>query len=285
MSRVAFVDGRYVPFAQAAVHVEDRGLQFADSIYEVFAAQDGRLLDEDGHWRRLERSLGELRQGMPMPRAALAVHAKELLRRNRVADGLVYLQVTRGVAKRDHPFPPPGLAQTVIMTVRRRDPARADALAVQGIAVKTERDIRWGRRDIKTTALVANVLAKQSAREAGAYEAWLVDDDGLVTEGASTNAWIVTHDGSLITRQLSQDILPGITREAVTALARDRQMTLVERPFTVDEAMQASEAFITSAGTFVLAVVKIDGREIGQGRPGPVSTTLRQAYLSRASSD
>jgi len=280
MSRIAYVNGRYVPFAEATVHVEDRGLQFADSIYEVFAVRDGRSLDAEGHWARLERSLRELGQGMPLSRVALGHHVDETVRRNRVRNGLAYLQVTRGVAKRDHPFPPPDLPQTVIITARRTDRAKADAAAETGIAVATMPDGRWSRCDIKTTALIANVLAKQAAREQGAYEAWLVDADGYVTEGASTNAWIVTNDGTLVTRALSNAILPGVTRGSVKALAEARQMKIEERPFTVAEALAAREAFITSAGSFVLPVVKIDGQAVGDGRPGRISGDLRAAYLA-----
>lgn len=280
MSRIAYVNGRYVPFAQATVHVEDRGLQFADSIYEVFAVRDGRSLDAEGHWTRLERSLRELGQGMPLSRVALSHHVDETVRRNRVRNGLAYLQVTRGVAKRDHPFPPPDLPQTVIITARRTDRAKADAAAETGIAVATMPDGRWSRCDIKTTALIANVLAKQAAREQGAYEAWLVDADGYVTEGASTNAWIVTNDGTLVTRALSNAILPGVTRGSVKALAEARQMKIEERAFTVAEALAAREAFITSAGSFVLPVVKIDRQAVGDGRPGRISGDLRAAYLA-----
>ncbi|MFT3808601.1 MAG: D-amino-acid transaminase [Micropepsaceae bacterium] len=279
MSRIAYVNGRYVPFAEAAVHIEDRGLQFADSIYEVFAVRDGRALDAEGHWARLERSLKELGQGIPQSRVALSRHVNETIRRNRVRNGLAYLQITRGVARRDHPFPPADLPQTVIITARRTDRAKADAAAASGIAVVTMPDGRWARCDIKTTALVANVLAKQAAREQGAYEAWLVDKGGFVTEGASTNAWIVTRDGTLVTRALSNAILPGVTRASVKALAEARQMKVEERAFTIAEALAAREAFITSAGSFVLPVVKIDGQAVGDGRPGQVSGDLREAYL------
>lgn len=280
MSRVAFVNGRYVPFSEAGVHVEDRGLQFADSIYEVFAIQAGEPMDEAGHWARLERSLGELRQPLPMSKVSFAAHLRQLVRRNRVRDGLVYLQVTRGVARRDHPFPRTETPQTVIMTARRRDVTKSDAAAAAGVAVSTMPDIRWGRCDIKTTALISNVLAKQAAREAGAYEAWLVDEYGLVTEGASTNAWIVDDQGVLVTRNLSQDILPGVTRHSVLDLARERQMAVTERPFSLTEAKGAREAFLTSAGAFVTPVISIDGIPVGQGVPGPVAKALRAAYLA-----
>lgn len=279
MSRIAFVNGAYVPFASACVHVEDRGLQFADSIYEGIAVVNGHCIDEKGHWDRLERSLRELRQSMPMDRSALSRHTQETVRRNRVRQGVAYIQITRGVTRRDHPFPRPDLLQTIIITARRLDLTKSRAAGSPGVAVKTVPDIRWGRRDIKTTALIANVLAKQAAREAGAYEAWLVDQEGLVTEGASTNAWIVAADGALITRALSHALLPGVTRKTVIALAEARQMKVIERSFTVEEAIGAREAFITSAGNFVTPVTSIDGHPVGDGKAGPVATQLRQAYL------
>ncbi|MCC6920420.1 MAG: D-amino-acid transaminase [Alphaproteobacteria bacterium] len=279
MSRIAFVNGAYVPFAHASVHVEDRGLQFADSIYEGIAVANGRCIDEEPHWDRLERSLRELRQAMPMDRTALSWHAQETVRRNRVRHGVAYVQITRGVARRDHPFPRADLLQTVIITARRFDPARAKASGEGGVAVKTMPDIRWGRRDIKTTALIANVLAKQAAREAGAYEAWLVDEQGFVTEGASTNAWIVDADGVLTTRALSHALLPGCTRKTVLGLAADRQMRVAERSFSVADTKAAREAFITSAGNYVTPVISIDGQPVGDGKPGPVTQALRRAYI------
>jgi D-alanine transaminase len=279
MSRVAFVNGAYVPFAAASVHVEDRGLQFADSIYEGIAVVNGRCIDEAPHWDRLERSLRELRQAMPMDRTALSRHTHETIRRNRVRQGVAYIQITRGVTRRDHPFPRSDLIQTIIITARRGDPAKSKAAREQGVTVKTVPDIRWGRRDIKTTALIANVLAKQAAKEAGAYEAWLVDEHGFVTEGASTNAWIVDPEGVLTTRALSHALLPGVTRKTVIALAEARQMRIAERPFTVDEAKKAREAFITSAGNYVTPVVSIDGAPVGDGRPGPLARLLGRAYL------
>ncbi|BCW89171.1 D-alanine aminotransferase [Alphaproteobacteria bacterium SO-S41] len=280
MSRLAFVDGQYVPFAQAGVHVEDRGLQFADSIYEVFAITDGKPLDEAGHWARLERSLGELSQGIPMSRAAFAGHLRRMIHVNRIRYGLVYVQVTRGVVRRDHPFPAEPIAQTVIMTARQTSAVKARDLAAKGVGVKTMPDLRWGRCDIKTTGLTANVLAKQEARASGAYEAWLVGADGKVTEGASSNAWIIDAAGNLITRDLSNAILPGITRTSIMRLARERQIAVVERAFTVDEAKAAKEAFITSAGAFVMPVVAIDGTPVGGGKPGPVASALRADYLA-----
>ncbi len=280
MSRVAFVNGHYVAFADAAVHVEDRGLQFADSIYEVCAIVDGRTLDEEGHWARLKRSLGELHQPMPFGIPALKSHLREMVRRNRIRNGLVYIQVTRGVARRDHPFPVNAVPQTVIMTARRVDFAKAQAMAAAGVAVITQPDIRWGRCDIKTTGLTANILAKQAAREAGAYEAWLVDSDGLVTEGSSSNAWIVDERGTLVTRPLSNHILPGITRQTVMKLAHDRQIKVEERAFSAADIARAREAFVTSAGGPVMPVVRVDRHAIGDGKPGPIATMLRQDYLA-----
>lgn len=278
MSRVAFVNGAYVPFARASVHVEDRGLQFGDSVYEVFAVVGGRCIDEQPHWDRLARSLDEIGQDLPMSVAALSAHVHETIRRNKVRHGLAYIQVTRGVSRRDHAFPRADLMQTIIITARRTDPAKAEALAAKGIAVTTIPDGRWDRCDIKTTSLLANVLAKQAARDAGSYEAWLVDRDGFVTEGSSTNAWIVDGAGRLVTRSLSAAILPGVTRLAIMSLAQERGMPIVERAFTVAEAQAAREAFITSAGSFVTGVVMIDGQTVGDGVPGPITLGLRHAY-------
>ncbi len=282
MSRVAYVNGRYVPHAQASVHIEDRGYQFADGVYEVWALMGGALADSDGHFERLERSLGELRIPLPMGRAALERVLGETVRRNRVCDGLVYLQVTRGVARREHAFPTPAPRPAVVVTARGVNLAPAEAQAQAGVAVITRPDQRWGRCDIKTTALLPNVLAKQAAREAGAYEAWLVDGEALVTEGASTNAWIVDADGRLLTRDTGANILRGVTRRAVLALAAELQLKVEERPFTVAQAQGAREAFVTAASAFVTPVVSIDGQIIGDGRPGPVAKRLRDLYLEAA---
>jgi D-alanine transaminase len=279
MPRTAFVNGAYVDFADAAVHVEDRGLQFSDSVYEVVAWRGGRPLDMPGHLDRLERSLRELGQGMPMSRAALELHVSETVRRNRFRDAMAYIQVTRGVARRDHAFPA-GIAQTLIITVRRTDRARVEASWETGVKVATQPDIRWGRCDIKTTGLLPNVLAKQAAREQGAFEAWLVDANGDVTEGSSTNAWIVTPDGKLVTRSTGDNILAGITRASVMDAIRQEAMTVEQRRFSLDEAYGAREAFLTSATSLVMPVVGIDGRVIGDGKPGPVARRLRQLYLA-----
>lgn len=282
MSRFAYVDGRFVPHGAAAVHIEDRGFQFADGVYEVWAVFGGRLADAEGHLARLERSLDELRIARPFGRAALTTIVRETLRRNRVRDGLAYLQITRGQARRDHAFPAADTRPTVVVTAKSVDFAAADAKAERGGAVVTVPESRWSRCDIKTVSLLPNVLAKQTAKEAGAVEAWFVDRDGFVTEGASTNAWIVDRDGRLRTRDTEANILRGITRATLIELARERQIAVDERPFTVEEAKAASEAFITAASAFVLPIVKIDGTEIGDGRPGPVATRLRRLYLENA---
>lgn len=285
MSRVAYVNGQYQPHGQATVHVEDRGFQFADGVYEVWSVFDGRLADFDGHMTRLHRSLNELRIPIPMSREALTQVLNETVRRNRVREGLVYLQVTRGTARRDHPFPPEGTAPSVVVTARSLPLAKGNASAKKGVAVITQPDIRWGRCDIKTIGLLPNVLAKQAAKERGAAEAWMVDEMGLVTEGSSTNAWIVDEDGRLRTRDAQANILQGITRAAVMTLVADEGLELEERAFSVDEAKRAREAFYTSASGFVMPATSIDGVKIGNGRPGPITTRLRTLYLDQAIRD
>ena len=277
MSRFAYVNGRYVPHREAQVHVEDRGYQFADGIYEVIAIHQGRFVDELPHLDRLDRSLRELRIEQPMPRAALRVAMRELVRRNGIEEGIVYMQVTRGVARRDHPFPA-AAKPSIVMTVARRRPPDPGILET-GIRALTVPDIRWGRCDIKTVALLPNVLAKQQAREAGAYEAWLVADDGTVTEGSSTNAWIVTREGALVTRPVGNEILSGITRASVLKLVAEEGIELVERPFTLDEARTAREAFITSATSYVTPVVQIDDAVVGNGKPGSIARKLFDCYI------
>ena len=285
MSRVAYVNGQYLPHGEATIHVEDRGFQFADGVYEVWSVFDGRLADFDGHMTRLVRSLTELRIDVPMTRGALTRVLKETVRRNRVRNGLVYLQVTRGTARRDHPFPAEGTPPSVIVTSKSINPARSDAQAAQGVAVVTVPDIRWGRCDIKTVGLLPNVLAKQAARDRGAYEAWMVDEMGLVTEGASTNAWIVDADGKLRTRDTQANILNGVTRTAILRLIAAEGVELDERPFSVDEAKAAKEAFFTAAGAFVMPAISIDGVRIGDGKPGPITTRLRAIYIEAARRD
>jgi D-alanine transaminase len=282
MSRIAYVNGRYLPRAKASVSVEDRGFQFADGVYEVCEVREGRLIDERRHMARLARSLSELRIAPPMTPAALSVVLRETVRRNRVRDGIVYVQVTRGAAKRDFPFPAPETRPTVVVTARSNDLARLEQMAGQGVAVITMPDIRWGRVDIKSVALLPNVLAKQAAREQGAREAWLVDAKGRVTEGASSNAWIVDKEGTLITRQLGPDILSGITRSVVIDVIRAQGLAFEERAFTVEEAYAAREAFVTSASQIVLPVVTIDGRPVGNGAPGLVAAALRREYHRHA---
>ncbi|WP_417476107.1 D-amino-acid transaminase [Maricaulis sp.] len=279
MTRFAYVNGRYLPQNEALIHIEDRGFQFADAIYEVWSVRSGDLLDADGHFGRLERSLAELRITNPKSRVGYRLVIAELLRRNRVRDGLVYLQISRGRARRDHAFPAADTRPTVVMTAKRLDPAAADRRADHGVAVITRPDERWARCDIKTVNLLPNVLAKQAALEAGAAEAWLVDGAGQVTEGSSTNAWILTADGVLVTRQADHAILHGITRATIMNRAAALGYRVEERSFSVEEAQSAREAFMTSATTFVTSITSIDGRPVGNGAPGSVAIALRAAYL------
>lgn len=276
MSRIAYVNGRYVPHREAAVHIEDRGYQFADGVYEVTAVKDGKLIDEDRHLQRLARSLRELRIERPMSDAALKLVTRELLRRNGVRDGIVYLQVTRGVARRDHAFPA-GARPSIVMTAKRTKGPPPKAVE-EGVSVITIPDQRWARCDIKSISLLPNVLGKQRAKEAGAFEAWQVDPAGNVTEGTSTNAWIVTEKGEVVTRKADEAILNGITRLAVLDIIRSEGLAFIERPFSVEEAKSAREAFLTSTTSLVLPVVSIDGTPIGDGKPGPFTRRLREYY-------
>lgn len=278
MSRVAYVNGRYLRHSEAKVAVEDRGYQFADGVYEVCEVRGGRLVDESRHMARLDRSLRELKIARPMSPSALGVVLRETIRRNRVRDGIVYLQVTRGTARRDFPFPAENTRPSLVVTARNNDLERLEQIAAEGVSVITVPDLRWKRVDIKSVALLPNVLAKQTAREQGAREAWLVDSQGRITEGSSSNAWIVSRDGKLITHPLGQDILPGITRSVVIDMIKAQGLTFEERSFTVEEAYEAREAFITSASQIVLPVVSIDGRPVGNGAPGLVTSTLRRDY-------
>jgi D-alanine transaminase len=278
MSRIAYVNGRYLPRREATVDVEDRGYQFADGVYEVCEVKGGRLVDERRHVERLQRSLKELRIALPMPVHALSVVLHETVRRNRVRDGIVYLQVTRGVAKRDFPFPPASTHPAIVVTARSSDVAKIEKTAETGVPVITVPDIRWQRVDIKSVALLPNVLAKQAAREQGAYEAWMVDAQGRVTEGASSNAWIVNRDGVLLTRQLDNGILRGITRTVLLDVIKAQGVKFEERAFTVEEAYAAREAFVTSASQVVTPVVRIDNRPVGNGAPGLVATALRREF-------
>jgi len=282
MPRIAYVNGRYLPHDKAGVHIEDRGYQFADGVYEVWAVFGGQLADSEGHFERLNRSLGELGIPTPMSRKALEVVLSEILRRNRVVEGLLYLQVTRGVAPRDHVFPHPGTSPSVVITAKRVDRVATEAKAAKGVSVITTPENRWGRCDIKTVGLLPNVLAKQAAKEKGASEAWFVDADGLVTEGGSSNAWIVDETGALRTRDTGANILRGVTRLAVLRLAEELQIRVEERPFTPAEVKSAREAFYTGAGSLVTPVVKIDDDLVGGGAPGPVATRLRELYIQSA---
>jgi len=282
MARVVYVNGTYQPYGDALVHVEDRGFQFADGVYEVCEVREGSLIDERRHIDRLHRSMAELRIPEPMSRAALGVVMHETLRRNRVRHGHLYLQVTRGAARRDFAFPPAGTAPTVVCYAQAKSAAARERRASRGISVITTLDIRWRRPDIKSVSLLPNALARQKAEDAGAQEAWLVDDNGFVTEGAACNAWIVTADDEIITRPAESGILRGVTRTVLIEGLRAEGMKFVERPFTVAEALGAKEAFNSSAVGLIIPVISIDGRPVGEGQPGPVATRLRQLFHSWA---
>lgn len=280
MTDIAYVNGAYLPLAQARVSILDRGFLFADGVYEVAAVIGGRLIDNGAHLARLERSLAELRLASPVSMAEIVEIECELVARNGVNEGLVYLQITRGAAERDFAFPQ-GVAPTLVGFAQKKN-ILASPAAKSGIKVVTTLDLRWARRDIKSIALLAQVLAKQAATEAGCQEAWMVDADGFVTEGSSSTAFIVTNAGVIVTRPNSQAILPGCTRRAVLALAAREKLQFEERAFTVTEAYDAAEAFLTSASNLVLPVVAIDGRPIGDGAPGPRANALRALYLKEA---
>lgn len=279
--RIAYVDGRYLPHAEAGVHVEDRGFQLGDSVYEVLRISAGRFFDQEEHLDRLERSLGEIEMAAPMSRAALKQVMNECVRRNVVIDGLLYMQVTRGSYRRDHPIPQDRHKPSLVITVHSIDVDALSRKRREGVAVITVPDQRWRRCDIKTTQLLANLLAKTAARASQASEAWLVDSEGFVTEGASTTAWIVDREGRLVTRQLSHAILPGVTRRVLLALAADAQIAVVERPFTPKEAALAQEAFLTSASGDAIPVVRIDGQPIGGGTPGSVTRRIAELYAEQ----
>ena len=277
MSRISYVNGSYQNHMDAAVHIEDRGYQFGDGVYEVITVVGGHMADEAGHLDRLDRSLNELSIAWPVTRSALGVILREVARRNKLRNGLIYFQVTRGVARRSHEFPS-GVASSLVVTAKHipnlnnlPDPA--------GVSVITIPDIRWDRRDIKTIALLPNCLGKQQAKEAGAFEAWQVDPDGTVTEGTSSNAWIVTRDGELVTRPPTNAILSGITRMRIIAIAEESGIPFVERAFTVTEAHSAREAFVSSASSFAKPVTRIDDQVIGNGHMGALTEQLSQKYL------
>ncbi len=282
MPKTAYVNGLYLPHRDAAVHVEDRGYQFADGVYEVCEVARGNLMDVTGHLDRLDRSLRELRISWPMARAALVIVMREVVRRNGVMNGLVYMQVTRGVAPRDHVFPVKPVRPAIVVTAKKTDPNAAAKRAQTGIKVISVPENRWDRVDIKTVGLLPNVLARQQAKEAGAQEAWFFDPDGSVKEGAATNAWIVSKDGKLVTRPAEHGILRGITRTTVMKVAAKLGLEVEERNFSLQEAYDAREAFITAATTVVMPVVDIDGHSIANGHPGSVATALRSAFFEIA---
>ena len=282
MSRIAYVNGRYLPHSEASVSIDDRAFLFADGVYEVCEIRGGRLIDAPLHLERLHRSLREMRMAAPMTDAALLGVLREVVVRNRVRDGYVYLQVTRGAAKRDHAFPDPPVRPGLVVTARALASAKREAVAAKGIGVVTLPDLRWKRVDIKTTGLTANVMARQAAREAGAGEAWFVDADGLVTEGAAANAWIVTQEGVVATRRVDGSILRGVTRTTLLELLKKLDLRLEERAFSVAEAQAAREAFVTGATTLVTPVVAIDGKPVGSGAPGPLARRLRAHYHEAA---
>jgi D-alanine transaminase len=278
MFRIAYVNGRYVRTDEAAVHVEDRGYQFADGVYEVVAVTGGALVDEVPHMARLDRSLRELEIAWPVSQGALRHIVREVVRRNGLTDGMMYLQITRGVAPRDHAFPA-NVRPALVVTAKRLAPQRPEFVE-HGVGVITIPDQRWQRCDIKSVSLLPNVLGKQRAKRAGAFEAWQVAENGTVTEGTSTNAWIIDRNGAVVTHPADNAILDGITRQAVLRVARESGMKVVERPFTLDEALSAREAFLTSTTAAVLSVVTVDGRPIGNGAPGSTTLDLRERYLA-----
>ncbi|MET0221534.1 MAG: D-amino-acid transaminase [Tardiphaga sp.] len=278
MSRIAYVNGQYENLRDAAVNVEDRGYQFADGIYEVCEVVGGKMVDFPRHMTRLQRSLGELRIATPMALASLRVVMQEVVRRNRINYGIVYLQISRGVAHRDHGFPSPDVKPSVVVTAKSLNFTKNQATAAKGVKVITTAENRWPRVDIKTVGLLPNVLARQEARDKGAYEAWYVDADGFVTEGASCNAWIVTKDGRVVTRTAERGILAGITRAVLIDVLESLQLKLEERNFTPEEAYGAAEAFVSSASQIVMPVVSIDGKTIGDGKPGGIARRLREEF-------
>ena len=277
MSRIAYANGRYVRQAEAMINIEDRGYQFADGVYEVIAVVNGRLVDGEQHFDRLQRSLEGLHMESPCDRRILPLIMMQVLRRNHIDHGFVYLQITRGVAPRDHAFPARNTVSSIVVTASRKKLPTAANIA-QGVKIVMVPETRWSRPDIKTVSLLPNVLAKQDAVERGAYEAWFVDRAGMITEGSSTNAWIVVDGKEIITRPLSQDILAGITRQTLISIARESNLVVTERPFSIDEALAAKEAFLTSTTSFVMPVVAIDDTPIGDGKPGDVSLQLFDAY-------
>jgi D-alanine transaminase len=282
LGRIAYVNGAYVPQSHAMVHIEDRGYQFGDGVYEVCEVNNGDLIDEKRHLARLQRSLTELQIDQPLSGGALSVVLREVIRRNRLKDGYVYLQVTRGVAPRDHCFPTKPVRPALVVTTKALDPAKGAAQAATGISVITLPDIRWKRPDIKTIGLLPNVLARQAAKERGAQEAWLIDGDGMVTEGAASNAWIIDRNNTVVTRHIDTGILSGVTRATLLDLIAKEGMRLEQRRFSLDEAKAAREAFVTGATNLVMPVVRIDNAPVGDGKPGPLAQRLRALFHSVA---
>lgn len=282
MSRIAYVNGAYVPHADAGVHIEDRGYQFADGVYEVCEVRHGYIVDLTRHLDRLGRSLSELRIDWPMTRAALVHVIREVIRRNRVRNGLFYMQVTRGVARRDHVVPVAETRPSIVVTAKRTDAAAIARKATHGIAAITVPENRWDRVDIKSVGLLPNVLARQKAKEEGAQEAIFVDADGTVKEGAATNVWIVDRDGNLRTRPAEHGILKGITRTTLMDVAVPLGLKIEERAFSGDEMLAAREVFITAATSICFPVVSIDGKPIGNGHPGSIAQNIREAFFGVA---
>lgn len=278
MSRIVYVNGDYMPEAEAKVSVFDRGFLMADGVYEVTTVVGGKLIDFAGHAARLKRSLGELDMASPMDTEPLLEVHRELVRRNALEEGLVYLQVTRGTADRDFAYPPAGTTPTLVLFTQSVPVLERESVR-RGIKIASVPDLRWARRDIKTVQLLYPSMAKMAAKAKGADDAWLVEENGEVTEGSSNNAYIVSAAGTIVTRPLTHSILHGITRSAVLRLAAETGLAVEERPFTLDEAKAASEAFITSASAFVTPVVEIDGSAIGDGRPGETTKRLREIYI------
>lgn len=279
MSRVAYVNGRYIPMSQASVHIEDRGFQFGDAVYDVWSYFDGTLADYPGHLKRLKRSLSEIEMELPVSELALHQILLRVARLNRLKEGIVYIQISRGAAARDHAFPAASTVPTLVITAKSVSLARINERAKAGVAVVTLPDERWDRCDIKTVNLLPNVLAKQAAKRAGAYEAWLTDRDGNITEGTSTTAWIIDQDKRIRTRRLDHQVLPGVTRESLLGIIADQGYTFVEEAFSPSDVRAAKEAFLTSATNFVMPVVSLDGKPVGDGKPGPGTLALRGVYL------
>ncbi|MEX3017149.1 D-amino-acid transaminase [Gymnodinialimonas hymeniacidonis] len=277
MTRTVYVNGQYLPEHEATVSIFDRGFLFADGVYEVTSVLDGKLIDFDGHAKRLQRSLDELEMKNPTTEDELLEIHRELVRANGIEEGLIYLQVTRGAADRDFAYPSDDTEPTIVLFTQAKTGLADNPMAKTGMKVISIEDQRWGRRDIKTVQLLYPSMGKMAAKAAGAHDAWMVED-GVVTEGTSNNAYIVKGN-TIVTRHLGNEILHGITRAAVLRMAKEAQMKVEERPFTMDEAKAADEAFITSASTFVMPVVEIDGEAVGTGQPGNVTARLREIYL------